>query len=92
MVETNSKYFNVNDFASLYYNKEMIDVFRQQVKFSNSWHEGYVIFKMCYEERVNMIALDGSPIPYFYLHLYIMKYIFIFLFDCLGWFKKIYLF
>lgn len=73
-METIVKCFNAKDFASLYYNKERIIVFLWQIRLSNTRHEYYVILKSCFEEkRVNMVALDSSPIHYFYFHLSIIN-------------------
>lgn len=64
MAETNAKYFNVQDFASLSSNKERITAFWRQIRLSNTEHENDVILEPCFErERANMVVMDGSPIP-----------------------------
>lgn len=70
---TNTKYFSVKYFLSLYSNEEMISIFRGEIKPSNTRHEDDVILEPCCgEERANMPVLDSYPIPNFYLNFYVI--------------------
>lgn len=56
--------------VSLYSYFDMIVRFRQDIGFSNTGHEEYVILEACSEtERANMAIRGGLSTPWFYFHL-----------------------
>lgn len=70
-MKIDAKCFNVQDFASLDSNKEKVTSFHWEIRLSNIGHQNDVIFELRYEgEMANITIFDGSPTPYFYLHLH----------------------
>lgn len=70
ITKIDGKCLKVQDLSSFYFDEERITPFQWKIDLSNTVHW---ILEPCFEgERGNIIVVNGSSTPYFYMHLYVI--------------------